>query len=256
MTNSIKKMAFEIAEKLNQNVSSIWIYGSAVLNDFQMGWSDIDFIALASQPITDIQAEQLVTLRQSLSDEFPDNPFYRCFEGVIVNKQEYLANNYTTLVYWGTSGQRITDKYELDVFAIYELAKYGKLVFGNDSREIFAVPSREEIISAIHRHYDSIRKYAVRTDESIYSCGWLLDIARCIYTLRHNDVIGKTQAGIWALKENVFCDAEPLIKTLDIRQQPTKYKYRDDIKLWLSNLGSTVQQYADVLETELNRIGE
>lgn len=252
MTDSIDRMILEITKKLNQNVYSIWIYGSVVLNDFQLGWSDIDFIAFTNATITEIQAKQLVMLRQSLSNKFPENPFYHCFEGAILNLQEYLTNNYTKLIYWGTTGQRITDRYELDVFSRYELAKYGKSVYGKNNREIFTVPSREELISAIQNHYDTIRKYAVQTNESIYSCGWLLDIARCIYTLRYGDIIGKTQAGIWALNEHIFLDEESLRKTLKIRQQPIRYKYRDDIKLWLSNLGATVQQYADVLETELN----
>ena len=246
-------MTIEIAEKLNQQVHSVWLYGSVVLNDFRLGWSDIDFIAFASKPITEIQAEQLVMLRQSLSDKFPENPFCSCFEGVIINLHEYLTNNYTKLVYWGTTGQRITDRYESDTFSRYELAKYGKSVYGKDERKIFAIPGRDELVSAIQDHYDSIRKYAVRTSERIYSCGWLLDIARCIYTLRYNDIIGKTQAGIWALSERIFPEEEPMKRTLEIRQQPGKYKNRDDIKLWLSNLGETVQRYADVLENELNR---
>lgn len=252
MTESIDRMILEIAQILNQNVHSIWIYGSVALNDFQLGWSDIDFIAFSNSPITEMQAEQLVLLRQSLSNEFPDNPFYHCFEGAILDIREFLTNNYTKLVYWGTTDQRITDSYELDVFSRYELAKYGRSVYGKDDRNIFLTPSRDEIFFAIQNHYDTIRKYALQTSESIYSCGWLLDIARCIYTLRYGDMIGKTQAGIWALNEHIFSDEESLRKTLKIRQQPIRYKYCDDIKLWLSSLGTTVQQYADVLEIELN----
>lgn len=254
MTKSIDRMTLEIAQILNQNIHSIWIYGSVVLNDFKLGWSDIDFIAFTNATITETESEQLVVLRQTLSDKYPENPFYPCFEGTILNLQEYLTNNFTRLIYWGTTGQKITDSYKLDVFSKYELAKYGKSVYGKDDRDIFAVPSRTEMISAIQDHYDTIRKYAVKTNETIYSCGWLLDIARCIYTLKHDDIIGKTQAGIWALREHIFSDEESLRKTLKIRQQPIRYKYRDDIKLWLSSLGATIQQYADALETELNNV--
>lgn len=253
MTDSVNRMIHEIVQKLNQNIYGIWIYGSVVLNDFKLGWSDIDFIAFTDAPITETQSEQLVTLRQTLSDEYPENPYYRRFEGAVLNLQEYLTNSCTKVVYWGTTGQRITDNYELDVFSRYELAKYGVSVYGADDRDIFSVPGRDEAVSAIKNHYDTIRKYAVKTNESIYSCGWLFDIARCIYTLRYNDIIGKTQAGIWALNEHIFSDEEPMRMALKIRRQPMKYKYNDDIKLWLTNLGSTVQKYADVLETELYR---
>lgn len=253
MTESIDRMVFEIAEILNQQIYSAWLYGSVVMNDFRLGWSDIDLIVFSNSPITDIQAEKLLMLRQSLSAMHPENPYYRCFEGAIVNLYEYLSGSCSNCVYWGTTGQRITNRYSLDAFSRYELAKYGKLLYGKNDRELFLIPSREEIISAIQYHYETIRKYATQTDESLYSCGWLLDIARCIYTLRFNDIIGKTQAGIWALDENIFSDREPMKKALEIRRQPNKYKGIPEIKLWLSSLGKTVQQYADVLEKELKQ---
>jgi len=108
------------------------------------------------------------------------------------------------------------------------------------------------LIDAIRVHYETIRKYAQQTDERLYSCGWLLDICRCIYTLRNNDVISKTQAGIWALQEHIFPDEDPLKKTIEIRKEPMAYKNREDIRQWLKGLGPVVQQYADALELELS----
>ena len=104
---------------------------------------------------------------------------------------------------------------------------------------------------AVRHHYETIRRYAVQTDERLYSCGWLLDIARCVYTLRYHDVISKTQAGLWALSEHLFEDEEPMKRTLEIRQKPMAFKDRDDVKEWLKGLGPVVQRYADVLKKEL-----
>lgn len=253
MKESIDRMTLEISTILNQRVHSIWLYGSVVLNDFHLGFSDIDFIAFTEDSITAGQADRLLLLRQRLSQQFPDNPYYQCFEGVIVNLNEYLEDHFTRLVYWGTSGQRIKSSLEADVFAKYQLAKYSKPVYGEINREMFTVPSKEELTAAVRKHYEAIRTYAVQTTESLYSCGWLLDIARCIYTLRHNNIIGKTQAGLWALDEHIFFDEGPLKKALMIRRNPLEYKRRDDIKLWLSGLGPSIQQYADVLENELKK---
>ena len=83
-------------------------------------------------------------------------------------------------------------------------------------------------------------------------CGWLLDIARCVNTLRYGDVIAKTRAGIWALEEHLFPEEEALKKAVEIRQDPLAYRDRDDVKQWLKELGPTVQRYADVLEQELS----
>ena len=253
MQKSINKVTEEIAAVLNGRVHSAWLYGSAVLDDFRLGWSDIDLLVLTLDLITESQAQALLTLRQTLSGREPENPYYRLFEGIIASLNEYRGRTFERLVYWGTSGQRVTDHYQLDVFAQYELAKYGKAVYGQADRSLFPPPGRNELTAAVRAHYASIRKYAVETNESLYSCGWLLDIARCIYTLRYQNVIAKTKAGLWAMEEHIFADEAPLRKTLLIRQNPLLYRDREDVKQWLKSLGPTVQQYADVLEREIDQ---
>ena len=251
MKNAVSMMANEIVRIMAGDVYGIWLYGSAVMDDFRPGWSDIDFVALTNGPVSEDQAEQLVTLRQTMLEKEPGNPYYRSFEGVIANLDEYRGKTFRRLVYWGTSGQRVTDRYEPDTFSAFELAKYGKPVYGGNPW-ILPAPGREELIRAVRAHYESIRKYAVQTNESLYSCGWLLDIARCIYTLRSGDVISKTRAGAWALEEHLFPEEEPLRKTLEIRRDPQAFKDREDVRQWLKSLGSAVQRYADILEHELS----
>ena len=250
MQNAVGTMANEIVRIMAGDVYGIWLYGSVVMDDFRPGWSDIDFVALTNGPVSESQAEQLVTLRQQMLEKEPGNPYYRSFEGVIANLDEYRGKTFRRLVYWGTGGQRVTDRYEPDTFSAFELAKYGKPVYGGNPW-ILPAPGREELVRAVREHYESIRKYAVQTNESLYSCGWLLDIARCIYTLRTGDVISKTRAGAWALEEHLFPEEEPLRKTVEIRQDPQAFRDRNDVKQWLKGLGPVVQQYADVLEAEL-----
>ena len=251
LDQSVERMADRICAILDNKIHSIWLYGSVVLDDFRPGWSDIDILVLTDGKITERQALRLVRLRQTMLETEPDNPFYRSFEGIIADVGEYRAGSFTRLVYWGTSGERITDRYRQDVFSLYELAKYGRSVRGANDRSIFALPSAADLRNAVREHYESIRRFAVRTNEKLYSCGWLLDIARCVYTLRHGDVIAKTQAGILALAEKIFEDDDPLRKAVMIRQNPMAYRDRDEVKRWLEGLGPTVQRYADVLEREL-----
>ncbi len=251
LNRAVDRMAEQIAAILNGEIHSIWLYGSVVLDDFRLGWSDIDLLVLANRQITEQEAGQLVGLRQTMLESEPDNLYYRSFEGIIADREEYFTGSFSRLVYWGTSGQRITNRYQQDVFSSCELAKYGKSVYGGNDRSIFAEPSAAELRATVQQHYESIRQYAAVTDDRLYSCGWLLDIARCIYTLRHKDIIAKTRAGFWALNEHLFADEQPLKKALEIRQHPMAYKGKDEVKQWLKSLGPTVQQYADVLEREL-----
>ena len=253
MDQSIAKMADRITGILGGKPPEVWLYGSVVLDDFRPGWSDIDLLVLTNGQITPGQAGALLTLRQEMTQEEPENRYYRAFEGIIAEKAEYLSGSFIRLVYWGTSGQRITDRYAQDAFSAFELAKYGRCVCGGGDRSIFTAPSRDALAEAVRRHYDAIRRCAVRTNGSLYACGWLLDIARCIYTLRHGGVISKTGAGVWALREHIFEEEEPLRKALAIRREPMAYRDRDDVKQWLKGLGPTVQRYADALEKELGK---
>ena len=250
MFDAIRKMTNEIVSVMEGKVYGVWLYGSAAIDDFRLGWSDIDLCALTDGKISQRQAERLLFLRQEMLKKEPDNPYYRSFEGIIADIDEYRDRAFGRLVYWGTSGQRITGRYTPDPFSRLELAKHGKTVYGNAPWP-FPAPGREELIRGVREHYETIRKYAAETDGSLYSCGWLLDIARCVYTLRYNDVIAKTEAGIWALDEHIFPDEEYLRKTVEIRQAPALFKDRTDTITWLKSLGPVVQRYADVLEREL-----
>ncbi len=253
MFHATARMMDEIASRVDGRVYGAWLCGSTVMGDFQLGWSDIDFVVLVDGPVSESQAESLLMLRQDMLRTEPGNLYYRSFEGVIASLNEYRSQSFRRLVYWGTSGQRITDHYTPDAFFLFELAKYGVPV-RNGREWILPAPGRDALVSAVRGHYETIRKYAVQTDESLYSCGWLLDIARCIYTLRLNDVISKTKAGLWALEEHLFPDETPLRKTVEIRQHPLSFKGREDIRLWLKSLGPVVQQYADRLEQELRSV--
>lgn len=254
MESSIGTMVRRMAELTDGDLYGVWLYGSVVLDDFRLGWSDIDFIALTGSPLDQGKAERLLGLRQRLSEEFPENPYFRLFEGVITSVGEYRSDRYSRLVYWGTSGQRITDRYERDPFSDHELAECGRRVFGTAPAPGFIRPERDALVSAVRRLYEGIRRCAVQTDTSLYSCGWLLDIARCMYTLRRGGVVSKTRAGEWALEQDVFPDGKPLSAALAIRRSPLEYKDREDVKSWLCSLGPVVMEYADVLERELEKV--
>lgn len=251
MNRSIDVMAKNISAILGDKIVCIYLYGSVVMDDFKLGWSDIDILCLTKEEISDYEAEQLVDLRQKLLKKEEANPYFRSFEGAIVSIDEFKKNQYSKVVYWGTSGQRITDKFYFNVFSLYELIKYGQLILGNDIRNELVLPTNEELRDGVQQHYKTIRKYAVETGESLYSCGWLLDIARCIYTLRYHDIISKTKAGEWALKNNLCPEVDQLCYTLQIRNKPLEYKEQLEVKEWLSSLGISVQLFADVLKREL-----
>lgn len=246
-------MADEICGVLAENNPSVYLYGSSVLDDFKLGWSDIDILVLTQKFISQEQAEALVTLRQTMLMQDPTNPYYRSFEGGMLSLSAFINKETDRVVYWGTSGQRIADRYSFDSFGMTQLLENGILLYGQDIRHQLSKPTYSELYADVKRHYETIRKYVQRTDRSLYSFGWLLDISRCIYTLRTGKIIAKTKAGEWALKENLCADRDALMLTLDVRKNPNQYKINTEVFDCAETLGECVQRYADVLERELKR---
>lgn len=232
-------MTKEIVTVLAGNRPTIYIFGSVVLNDFKLGWSDIDILVLTEREISEQQADTLVGLRQALLERYPGNPYFRLFEGGMLSADAFLHNKNERTIYWGTSGQRITDSYKMDSFGMAELLDSGILLYGNDIRSAMKYPTYSQMRDDVIHHVQAARKSGVVV-------GWLLDIARGIYTLRTGKIIAKTAAGEWALAERLCPDADILQKAVEIRKEPLSYS-KEDKKVD----NAVIQRFADVLDVEL-----
>lgn len=249
---AVRRMADELRQRLGDNLVALYLYGSAAMEDFRPGWSDIDVLCLTDKPVTEALAQELMTLRQRMAAETGD-PIYRNFEGAIVVLQEFLSGAYSRVVYWGTSGERVTDRYDFDPFCRVSLLRYGRLLAGCEVRERIVPPTVDELRAAVAGHLKTIRQVAGQTGPTLYACGWLLDIARCLYTLRTGDILSKTAAGEWALHEGLCPVEDDLRRALTVRREPARYRDDPDTRAWLSDLAPAVQRFADVLERELNK---
>ena len=248
---AINRMVWEISHILAACEPTIYMYGSSAQGDFRLGWSDIDILVLTEKQISESQANLLVILRQTMLSKEPNNPYYRSFEGGMLTKSAFLIHAHDRVVYWGTSGERITDSYAFDSFGMAELVESSVLLYGKDIRKELKYPTFNELYADVKRHCETIRKYAQITGRSFYSFGWLLDIARCIYTLRTGKIIAKTKAAEWALENNLCPDLYALQTALDVRRNPLKHRDNKETFDYAETLGEVVQRFADVLENEL-----
>lgn len=249
---SVNSMVREISRILADCDPTIYMYGSCALDDFRLGWSDIDILVLTERQMSQSQAMQLAQLRQTMLAMEPSNPYYRSFEGGILTRSAFLTNACSQVVYWGTGGQRITDRYSLDSFGLAGLTESGILLHGRDIRPALKHPGFPDLLADVQRHYDTIRQHARHTGRSLYAYGWLLDIARCIYTLRTGKIIAKTAAGQWALENSLCPDTSALAAALTVRNSPLKYRSNAETLDYAETLGGPIQRFADVLEKELN----
>ena len=167
-------MAHRISGILRDCRPSICLYGSSVLNDFRLGWSDIDILVLTEEQISGEQAQRLVGLRQEMLEEEAGNSYdgkqeslpivtcgamdasfksyYRSFEGGMLTLDAFLSGKKDRVVYWGSSGERITDTYRFDSFGMAELVENSALLYGRDIRAQLRAPSFHELYADVERH--------------------------------------------------------------------------------------------------------
>jgi predicted nucleotidyltransferase len=238
LNEAIQTMTNEIVYVLADNNPTVYLFGSVVLDDFKLGWSDIDVLVLTEHEINEQQANTLVGFRQDLLGRYPGNPYFRLFEGGMLSADAYLNSKSERMVYWGTSGQRITDNFKMDSFGMAELLDSGVLLYGDDIRVKITYPTYAKMRDDIAHHIRAARKYGV-------DVGWLLDIARGIYTLHTGKIIAKTAAGEWALENGLCPDLDAMQKAVQIRKEANKKQERS-----MSN--AVIQRFADVIDEEFS----
>lgn len=245
LNKSINIMANELKNVLIEYEPTMILYGSVVLDDFKLSLSDIDFILLTEKSLDIKVAQAIVNLRQVLTDEHNGNSYFKLFEGVIIPKSAFINNTKENIVCWGISGQRIINKYEMTPFDKMVLLEYGKLIFGDDFRNLIKYPSRQEILNAIKVQYDIVCEYGN------YGISWFFDIARCLYTLRTNNVISKTKALEWASKQNLILNNEVIQKALQIRRNPEYYLLDESTQDWMKTTKPYIKEFLSVLKNEI-----
>lgn len=249
MEATLAHMTAAIAEILAGSAVSVYLYGSAAMGDFRPGWSDIDLLALTDLPITPPQAEQLLTLRQTLPERYPDVSHARAFEGAILPLDSLTKGYLNASVYWGTSGQRIIEGYVPDCFCLWQLHHGGRLLHGPEVRHVLPEPTPADLHTATARHLRTILVHG-RGARSLYAFGWLLDTARGLYTLRYDAVIAKTAAGEWALSQGLCPDAAALRLALAVRRDPALI-HQEAVLQRAEGLTEAIAGFAEVLRQEL-----
>lgn len=253
MRLAINTMAVSIQRILRDAQPSIYLYGSVPAEDYQHGWSDIDLLVLTQEVITGEQACALVELRQLLAARDPDTPYYRLFEGGMLDLGSFLSGEETRVVYWGTKGQRIKTTHDFSAFDQASLLQNGRLLLGKDVRRHIEMPDDAEMTAAVADHLASIQRSGAGS-RSIYAYGWLLDIARCLYTLVNGRCITKTNAAQWALDQHLCPCPSELSMALTVRRQPELI--RDPQVLdYAEGLTEAIHNYADLLQYVLSGAG-
>lgn len=246
---AVNTMAVSIQRILKDAQPSIYLYGSVTTEDYRPGWSDIDLLVLTMDPITEEQSDALLHLRQTLAARDPDTPHYRLFEGGMLDLGAFLSGEETRVVYWGTTGERIKATHAFSAFDRASLLQNGQLLLGRDVRRHIEMPDFPAIIEGISQHLQSVREHGAGS-RSIYAYGWLLDVARCLYTLIEGKLTTKTAAAQWVLDQHLCpCPAE-LSMALTVRRQPELIR-DESVLAYAEGLTEAIRTFAALADEAL-----
>lgn len=134
----------ELEEVLGEGNFHFLLLGSAAMNAFNYGYSDIDIIVLTKDSLSDVLIDKLLYFRQELVKKY-DDEYFRLLEGIIVKKSDFLIDKNSLTVYWGTSGERIKTDIPHMSFDILSILDYGILMYGDDFRTKMSRPTDKQI---------------------------------------------------------------------------------------------------------------
>lgn len=228
------------------NLKALFAYGSAVYGDLHTGFSDLDFFAVVSCEITQEHFDALLAYRKELRAS--DNKLFGMLEGEFV-PERILASRQGAVAYWGTSGERMKDRYDLAGFSMRGLLESGVLIYGEDIRGAIPFSTDAEMLGQVRLLINTVRKYAAVTGADVHSADWLFLICQSLYWLITGNIASKTAAAEWA-KGNFNDDwCGYLDKAIWVRKHPLEAISMED-QNWLSSLGGPIQAACDRLECE------
>jgi hypothetical protein len=232
---------------LNHSIVAAYCFGSAIYEDFNNGYSDLDFFIIIEKNISEDDFQKFSSWRTELRSS--NHPYFSVLEGEIISRNAIKNDIEANTIYWGTSKDRLNRKYGLSGFSLRGLINEGYLIYGKDLRKELPYPSDEEMLNQVNFMIETVIKHAQVTNEDIHSIDWLFLISQSIYWLKTLDTTGKTNAAKWVIANCDYSWIGTLQKAITIRQAPILAKL-DENKKWLKNLGEVIQCACETLSLE------
>ncbi len=192
-----------------RTIEGLYVVGSVALDDGQPHSSDIDVIAITTEPADEDMAGTLLTAHTVFAERSPN----RTVDGPFVAWGDLLASPQGVTRPWMLDGNFHHDAecFELNPITWYTLATYGVRVRGPELAELAIPIDQDDMVRFV---IDNARSYwTVVHDQFVAALGelrpsdtlsssvpvWcLLGTCRMFYTAVTGDVASKSAAGLWA----------------------------------------------------------
>lgn len=235
ISHTISEFVQDLQHILQENIVSVYIYGSVLYDDLCPGYGDLDFLAVVKQNLTNQEIEKLIKQRFCYKNEYT-SPYFGMMEGAFL-PQALLCRENGTGLWWGTKSEKLWKENQLDPFTMYTLRQQGLLIYGEPQHHLFPDLSREELVSFLHDFIICMRTYG--KGGSLHSIDWLLLTAKFMCWYEDGDIISKSQAADWGLKHIKGPWKEQLPLAKELRKDPEKIK-QAEYTSWINSLGPVI----------------
>lgn len=237
----------EIADIFGEGLISVVLYGSLMYDDLSPGYSDLDFMAVVRDDVTDEQGTRLHELRMVLRDGL-HSILAEMIEGEFVPRISLATPEIGQSYYWGTSGDKPRPGSSVRGLVAEVIHDRAAIIYGENIIPEIPKPSRDVVLQEIR---DSIR--GLRENgrvQGLHSVDFLLTIARFLIIVREDRLSSKSEAAEWGVVNAKGDWREYLPMAREVRLNP-KMASRPDVKSWLESLTNPIQEACDELEEAL-----
>ncbi len=196
-------------EIVPRTIEGLYVIGSVALDDWQPHSSDIDMVAITTEPADEEMAGSLLAAHAVFAERSPQ----RTVDGPFLAWGDLLASPQGVTRPWTLDGSFHHDAecFELNPVTWYTLATYGVRVRGPELGDLSIPIDRDDMVRFV---IDNARSYwtvvhdqfaaalgelrATDTLSSSVPVWCLLGTCRMLYTALTGDVASKSAAGLWA----------------------------------------------------------
>ena len=213
-------------------IIGIYLTGSISLNDFHPNKSDIDFLVLCKEPLTNELRFQIEKVHRKIEKRFKNSNLSGCY---IIPENLNVHRSQTTKTLCYHEGKMKVSVFEMAPVTLYELKTTAITLWGTPARNLPVTVELKDVNVFLANNINTYWKSWVDERSSFLQrhlpiilfprlTEWVvLGVARQLYSLQTGKIASKTEAGCYCLK-HLPAKYHPIIQqAIEIRNDKRKH---------------------------------
>lgn len=199
-----------VGKIIGDNLVGLYLTGSLTYGDFNPESSDIDFLAIMKEPLSQDQLQQIIKMHNRIGTSNPK--WAKRIEGSYITtamleeapppKKPETTRPYINEGNFWQPFPPYGNEWTINLYVLYE---NGIALIGPDPKEIIAPVSIEAVREAsrrdLYEEWEPKLKDTAWLENSHYQAYIILTMCRILYRATHTDVASKKVASTWGKKE-------------------------------------------------------